>query len=568
MEYNFNLFNICGQLKKELGDFFEGKTIIGGTKYDKTKGYSYNQYKTLQLVEFVGASKFQNEKDSEGQDKMYLNSSVFRADVASKQIDIDVKNIVFIPEDFSSDTACVIYRRKFKRFAKDTGLGADLNEMVEKYPFYGSLVAKKRGKEFDILDLGKLRNQQDAKSLNTASYVILEHNMKAWEAEAMPNWDLSKLEYTWDEDFTVYERYGRVPLSFFDVTDKSNKSVDTVSFIVLDKKGKKEVSQLLFIEQITERPFREVHWKRRNGRWLGVGEIENNFENQKARNAIFNMRMRSALWSSKNIFQYAGDDVAKNLVMEVRDGDVLSIGQGTGGVTQVNTQTKALADYNSIDETVEHNSDQKSFTYEVATGESMPSGTPFRLGVVLDNAIDSHFGLKREKLSLFIKEIIYDFTFPDFEKGISKESLEAIFTGQDGYDELIDSVVQLKTNQFTKEVVFSEGRLPTPAELEIFQNLLLTSKGFEIKVIKEELKNAKYTIDIEIDGETIDINKRLETLNNLYTVYAQTGDPRAEDILARIGKITGEKVPKKSTMPASAPIKSPVTMTNNEPTTV
>lgn len=566
MAYNFQLFNIYGQLKSELADFFDTKTIINGTKYDKNKGYKYNQCETLQLVEFVGASKFQKEKDSEGQDKMYLNSSVFRADVASKQIDIDVKNIVFIPDDFSSDVACVINRRKFKRFAKDTALGVDLNDMVEKYPFYGSLVVKKRGKEFDIIDLNKLRNQQDAKDLNTASYVVIEHNMKAWEAQAMPNWDLKGLEYNWDEDFTVYERYGRVPMRFFDATADENKSVDTVSFIVLDKKGKKEVSQLLFIEQIDERPFREVHWKRRNGRWLGIGEIENNFENQKARNAIFNMRMRSALWSSKNIFQYAGDDVAKNLVSEVRDGDVLSIGQGTGGVSQVNTQTKGLADYNSIDDTVEKNSDQKSFTYEVATGESMPSGTPFRLGVVLSNAVDSHFGLKREKLALFIKEIIYDFIFPDFARSVSKRSLEAIFTGQDGYDELIEAVLQTKTNDFIKKVVFSEFRLPTPEELEIFQNLVKSAKGFEIDVIKAELENAKYSIDIEIDGESVDINKRLETLTNLYTAYAQSGDPRADTILARIGKLTGERLPKSVASPS--PVASPVAIETNEPATV
>lgn len=543
MQYNYELFNIKGQIESELADFFDTEITIGGAKDRKEKGYKFNQAKTLNLIEYVGASKFEKgEKDSEGQDKIYLNSSVFRADVASKQIDVDVKDIVFIPEDSMSDIPCIITRKMFKDWAKQTGLGIDLNEMVEKFPFYGSLVIKERGREFDIVDLNKLRNQQDAKSLNEASYVIIEHTMKVWEAQMMPDWDLSGLEFNWNDDITVYERYGRVPAVFFDKTADESESIDTVSFVVIDKKASKDKACVLFIEEIKKRPFKEVHWKRRAGRWLGVGEIENNFENQKARNAVFNMRMRSTLWSSKNIFQSTDESIGKNLVSQVRDGEVLQI-TANGNITPVNTQTKALADYNATDDVVEKNSDQKSFTYEVATGEQLQSGTPFRLGVLLSNSVNSHFALKREKLSLMLKELLYDFVLPKFGKEISKDRIEYLFSGTDGYEELIEMVVNAKVNDFVKTKVFEEKRVPSLEEQEAYANAIRTLRGVDIQIFKDSFNDIKYKLDIVITGESVNLQAKIETLTNLYNALAQRGDPRAEKILAKIAVLTGEKMP-------------------------
>jgi len=552
-EYNHNLFDIKGQLDKELADFFDESITIGGTKYKTKKGYQFNQFKTLNLVEYVGASKFEKgDKDSEGKDKIYLNNSVFRADIASKQVDVDVSNFVFIPDEDSSHVGCILTRKKFKRWAKEYGLGIQLNDMVEKYPFYGSLVLKKRGKEFDIVPLGMLRNQQDAKDLNSASYVIIEHTMKAWEAQAKPDWDLSGLEFEWNDDFTVYERYGRVPLRFFDKTAEDDISVDTVSYIAVgkDSKTKKENACVLFVEKITSRPFKEVHWKKREGRWLGVGEIENNFENQKARNAVFNMRMRSTLWSSKNIFQSSDETVAKNLVSEVRDGDVMTVTQG-GLISQVNTANKALADYNSTEEMIERNADQKSFTYEVASGEQLQSGTPFRLAVLLSNSVESHYGLKREKLVLMFKEFLYDFIFPDFENELRKESIEHITDNEEAFDELIDMVKEVKKFEFVKKTLLAGKPYPTQQELDTYEQAFIERGRFDIQILRDEMKDLKYSVDIIVDGESVDLNKKIETLTNLYTAMATKGDPRADKILANIISLTGERMPK-ATAPADA----------------
>lgn len=529
-------FNIFSQLQSELDDFYNTKIKIGGAGNDKTKGYEFSQAETLNDIQFVGGSKFRK-GDKDG--KVYLNSSVFRADVASKQIDIDVANIKFQPVELHDKNITILKRRRFKQWAKEIGFSVELNDMVEKYPFWGHLVSKKIKGGYELVPLTKLRNQQDAKDLNSASYVIIEHVMEAWEVQAMPDWDLSGLEYKWDDRLTVYERYGRVPAKYFDPNADETESVDTISYIIPDGKDKKKDGSLLFIEKLNKRPFKEVKWKNIDDRWLGMGEIENNFDNQKARNAVFNLRLRSALWASKNIFQAQDPEVARNLVTEVHDGEVIIVNDG--GIVPINTQTQALGDFNALDEVIEGNADQKSFTYEVATGEQLNSGTPFRLGVVLSNSVNNHFGLKREKLALFLKEILYEDVLINFNKENRKKHTLMMASGEEGYNELYDIYNSLKINEFILKYIKQNMRVPSPIEVERFRTKM--SKDFEVD-IEENAYDIKDSIDIAITGEAVDVESKMVTLSSVYQLLVQKQDPRADIVLDKILLLTDEQLPK------------------------
>ena len=128
----------------------------------------------------------------------------------------------------------------------------------------------------------------------------------------------------------------------------------------------------LVMEKITMRPYREAHWKRQDGRWLGIGEVENQFENQVSRNMLTNLRRKNLMWSAKKIFQSPDDTVARNLIKDVKNGDVLNI-MPNGNITQIDMSTRAQGEFTAAENVWEQNSDQKSFTFEIATGKSMPS---------------------------------------------------------------------------------------------------------------------------------------------------------------------------------------------------
>ena len=555
-------FNIFGKVKEELKDFFEKDIEIAGAVVDgkKIKGYSYNQFKRLQAIEYIDASTFlTGDRDSEGQQKFFVNKASFYREVSSKNIDIDVKHFNFMPEEDESENGTIILRKKFRRWSKEQGLSEKINDSVDRFPKYGSVVGKKVGKEIEIVPLLSIRNQQDAKTLNEASYVIIEHNgMTYSKMSKFPNWNLKDLDMKWDDEITVYERYGEVPLSFYNEQkglkyskEDELKTIYTVTIITTEKSKSKDGGTVLFIEE-TEEPFVEAHYSKQDGRWLGIGEMEKQIENQAGFNMIFNMMKKGLSWSVKNIFQIQDDTAINNLVREVKDGDVLKI-DTPDGFKRVDTQNRATSDSVNMNNILEKISDQRAFAFEAATGEGFTSGTPFRLGAIVGQSVQAYYSLKREKLGLFWKNIILNFMIPSFFKETPKEFIECVADTEDGFETLRQLKIKRLVTDKILELALEDKPIDTTA-IKMDVELALESKPRDYyKLTKKELENLKYRFDIDITGESIDTAQKIETLTTLYTVLAQKQDPASEEVLKRIMILTGEKMPRVSSQAIAQP---------------
>lgn len=547
-------FNIFSQVQSELKDFFEKKVKIGSAIIDGVEkgGYEYSQWELLQAIEFMDGSKFlSGDRDSEGQQKFYLNTAVFRREVASKNIDIDVKNFNFIPEESQSEYGAIIARKKFRKWAKDNGLSEMINDTVDRFPKYGSLVMKKVGKKIEVVPLCKIRNKQDAKTLKDAEYVIIEHNnLTKRELEEKKGWDISDLDLKFNDKVTVYERYGYVPRALIDSktgqTTNTDEPVYAMCIIVLDK-GKKG-GALLFAEEC-ECPFVEIHYSKQDERWLGIGEMEKQLENQAARNMVFNLRKKGLAWSTKNIFQTQDDTLYNNLVKEVKDGDILKV-SSVNGIYRVDTASAAQGDFNNMDNLLEDNSNQRSFTFESATGESMTSGTPFRLGALLASSVNSYYDKKREQLGIFWKNVIIEFMLDSWIKETEQEFIEGVFDNEEGFEELREAKKSLLAGKiFLREILKGNGEVDGEAVKLLVEANLKTVKTDYYKMTRDEIKNLKYRFDIDITGESIDIPKKMETLTNLYQTQIQSQQiEQANETLKRIMLLAGEKVPKAPAM--------------------
>ena len=551
-------FNIFAQTRSELESFFNDKIKIAETITPNGKrkgGFKYSQWETLQNIEFIDNSKFvTGEKDAEGQTKFFLNTASFRKGVASKNIALGVKNFNFIPEEGQPDEPVIIARKKFRKWAKDNELSEKINDTEDRFPKYGTIVAKKCGKNIEIVPLIKLRNQQDAKSLKKSRFVIEEHtDMDLDEMSEYPDWDLSQIDLKFGETCTVYERYARVPLSTFNKyskTQKQGKDTDTVycmAILTLDhQKIGTEGGAVLFIEE-TECPYLEKHYARQDGRWLGIGEIEKQIDNQAARNMVFNLRKKALAWSAKNIFQYADDTLVNNLVTQVKDGDVLKISTPGNGFTRVDTTNKAISDFNNIDTLIENNSNQRSFTFEVATGETMPSNTPFRLGAILDNSVNKYYDKKREQLGLFWKDIVFEFMIPLWIEETEKEFIEGVLDTEEGFDELRRAKRELLITDAIVNAVISSP-VGEPIDIEAIKNEVDT-KLSKIKrdyytMTKEEIRLLKYRLDLDLTGESVDVPRKMETLTNFWTAQMKQGDAEGANLtMRRILMLAGEKMP-------------------------
>ncbi len=556
-----NRFNIFTQLKKEITQFDDDSIRIAGLKTDESNiryagrtndsGYIFNQRQVINTVTLYYNSIFNSPKtDSEGQRKAFLNIGGFRADVAAKQIDIDVSDFLFIPESGNSAWVSYFTAKDFRQWAKENKFGGTINQFGDLLPRMGTVVAKKVGDTVENVNLLTLRNQQDAKDLGTATYVHETHkDMTISDMQEMKGWDLDGLDQGYGKTYTVEERYGRVPLDWYnehkDITvDEGDhkKTIDTMSILVQEANEKEgeDGGSILFINKISKRPYKEVHWKKQEGRWLGIGEIEHQFENQLMRNQIVNLQKRAMLWGSKKLFQTRGDSLAQNLLRDVKDGQVLKVG-ANGEITPVNMATQALGDFSQSIEEWEDNSDKKSFTFEVTTGEALPSGTPFRLGVILTNAVQSHFAKKRENFAIFLKEITEEFVYPTFKKQNRAEHLITIFGDDEGIEDLKKAQKDFLVNKTVRDTYLS-GQVPDIEAVREEVERKVEEKKFNINKIEEDYYELlPLKVFIVITGEETNIEKSIETLTNIYNTLVSQQDPRADKILNRILALTGEK---------------------------
>ncbi len=553
-------FSINSQITKDLNDFYSSKVNLLSKRLDDTNryirkdrgGYYYNQAETINLIDLYFNSKFENGvRDKLGQRKIFLNVGKFRTEVSAKQIDIDVKDGRFIPEDYADPWVSIFLNKEFTQWAKESDFGDLLNTCVDNFPKYGTVVLKKVGREIKWVPLQNLRNQQTAENLGVASYVIEEHpDMYLWELEDMKGWNLDGLKLKYNECITVYERYGYVPLKWLKSINKEtildsdgDEYVDALVIVAKSKvdEGERE-PHVFYAEQITERPYREAHWNKQHGRWLGIGVMEDLLENQQAKNIIINLQRRALHWSSKRIWQSVNSDItAKNLVKDVEDGSILEVGQG-GAITQVDMTNKASGEFQNFINEWEKNADQKSFTYEVATGEALPSGTPFRLGVVLSNSVNSFFNLKREKLGLFLSKVVNDFLVPQFMREIgNKDRILAMFSDEAGFEVIKEA---------DKAFVRSEAaRISLLSGKPVDANTLIDAVApYETATTLFHSLDPKYYDDYKFKylftftGEEVDIPAKIETLKTIYQIFAQQGDPRAEKVLERITALSGENM--------------------------
>lgn len=553
-------FNIFSEIKKEIDDFNTGGTWITGrpkndNNYSNIKrgergGYWFSQRDTIESIDMASASKFKKGIwDEEGQRKTYMNIVNFYRDVMKMKINIDVKDYVLQPTSVDFTWPVILMDRKFKEWAEDESYDDLLDEFSHDLSTYGSTVSKKTRDCGDRVPLRTLRNTQTAKTLYGAAinggYVHIENEFHYNRMKEYPSWDLTGLGK--NKQYCVIERYALVPASFLKnwktapiIESKEDEDMVLAQVIVIPEERSKNSpfpGKILFAEKLDEKswPLEECHTEQRDGRWLGYGEIEKQLENQISRNLTVNLRRRGILWATKRIYQSSDDEVQRNLVMEVKDGEVIRI-KPNGNVTQVNTQSQHLADFSQDESSWKENSQQNAFAFEVATGESMPGGTPFRLGVVLSQAVASHFKLVRKTYSNFLKRSFFDQLIPIFKSEYSDEHTVQIPMGATDIDNLKEAMAVYHVNIKMFNAVHAGEQFDMQSARQEVDQEMARSPYLFISVPAEFYDNANAYMHLNLVD---DITAEMTTLTTLYQTMASKGDPRAEGVLRQIFALQG-----------------------------
>lgn len=521
-------------------------------------GYSFSHVDTIKKIDAYYNGKFTTgARDSAGFTKYFYNIVKAPCDVAAKFIDLDTKDILLISERPDDERKIWFMQRDLKQWMKEQKIGKLLNTIGHDYPKYGTVVVKKVGNgKWAKVNIENLRMDTGADSLeDDSSFVYEAIRMTPRKIREMKAWDeveVGRLLASKESDYIVYECY--------DVNDDGKKWTRSFRAGFLNAKHGQTFQRTaesrinlgadyasgftLFEEEVDELPYRELHWERVPGRWLGQGFVEYLFDNQVRMNELANTKAKGLHFTSLKVFQTRDDAVARNLLTEVENGDILKV---TSEVTPVAMEERNLAHFSQEEQRWDRNSDQKTFSFDIARGDDLPSATPLGVAKLSAGMVASYFELKRENFGLFVKDVILDDVIPEFKRQNRDQHLLKFLGSDAEIQKLYDTVTEAQIQNAVVKFVLSHGTVPTPDDVAKEKQRISTEvkkkKDIFVDIPKAFYDEANYNIDVIVTGEQVDVGARMQSLQNLMTIVSSNPmilhDPSARSILFKLMELAG-----------------------------
>jgi hypothetical protein len=544
-------------------------------------GLDYNQFNTIRRAELYYNSTFESgNTDSLGREKPFYNIVKHRVTLAKKATDLDVKDIQVESEGYDDYVPAFLYGKENRNWMRDAKFGVFLNEMGKTRPKFGGVLIKKTEHN------GELRlHKVPWKDLvtdqtNIMKGVIIErHFYTPSELAAMDGiWDnvdkaMKLAEQNKDEEnehnqsetpgnyIEVFEVHGDLPIAYLKMKDGKEPDEDDwykftsqvhivagVDNFSRDEDGKlsEEGGVILFSDKEKKSPYKYLSWDEVDGRALGVGVIEDSFEAQVWTNDA-KLKERDLMeLASKLLFKTTDKKIGKNVLTDAETGDIITITEGKD-ISPLNTIAGSIPEFKNLINDWKEQVDRVTSTFEANTGESLPSGTPYRLGAILNQEANSTFVDRLEEMGLFVEEIYEDWIMPYLEKKLRKaHTLAGEFTREelnqidDAYiNHLLAKEIQKKRN---------EGYLATREEVEaerarLKDQLTRTKNRRFLDVPDDYYVKAKKKVRVVITNEQKNRAVILESLSNILMSVVKAPqilqDPRLKKIFNKIMEMAG-----------------------------
>lgn len=520
--------SIFSQIRRESSDFYDGHISV-------VPGYSFNQYNTLKRAHLYLNSKFENGATYMGKEPLFFNVITPPCEVATRMLNVDTKHIRLYPMEARSVFSTFLLEKELKQWLKTSNMGVILNQIAEEAPRYGCVVLEKTKKGAEVVDLRKLINDPTVEKLKDSRFITTIHYMTPTQLRET-GWDnvedaisrfgnVNAMESFEDDDgnlnqmvstpyIKVYKRYGEVPEKWLKGSGNSEKMVRALFIVagaddvVKDDEGKEiyDNGVILFKSKWQkEYPFKDFHYTKVKGRWLGMGIPEMLFDVQERINEIKNQKRVSMEMSSIHLFQTKDKTIVRNVLTDLESGDILV---SPNGIEPVVNEERNLPAFKDEEESYKMQADRLSFAYEAVRGESMPSSTPATNALIATQTATSVYGFKRENLANMYREFFNDLVLPQLLSDLTPEHIMR-FTGSAQELEKIDrAAAEIYANDKIKESLLN-GKLMSPEEIEAAKELYigLLKKGGDTRFIniKEQLyKDVKFEFDFIVSNEQAD----------------------------------------------------------------
>jgi hypothetical protein len=545
-------------------------------------GLYFNQYETIKRIYFYSHNQFESGPlDDNGEQKYFYDMLTDRNEQATKNIDLDTKDVYIKSESPGSYLKSWLLRREFMGYAKTSGFGKKLNRVSDVLPGFGSVVWKKvktpEGKtDTEKVDLINLINDPVAEHLKDG-IVIERHLLTQSELrEKSKVWGEDKVEElirtgktvprnqfmtsrgnlgatnlsTVDETtpyYEVYEFWGEIPEFLYykynpelqeeeteyakpagkytvptkpqkaqAIVGSQNKMCYVMAIISGVDTGNTE--NVLFCKKTSKKmfPYKETHYRKREGRWLGVGNYELCFDQIEKANEITNRYFSSLRIALLHLFQTRDKNSLKNILTDLLDGDVIVT---KSELTTIPTEIRGATEYKQEIQAIEAKVDRLCSSFEVVSGADLPSGTPFKLGAQQLESATKFFKYVQENVGLFLEEVFNEWLLPDFAKSLTKEHILDLIDDPDDLEMYYEARKKILQYATIKQYVLENNDLPDPQQLQIVGELAkdqIKNGPKQLLIEQEYYEDQEFSIKTVITGENEAKRENLETLSTAF----------------------------------------------------
>jgi hypothetical protein len=517
------------KIEQEIKDYRTGTVEL-------SEGITFSAAKLIKRISLYKAKTYPTGKiDSQGNYKYYFDIISPRVNNEVKNVDFDTSDIELFSDARSDVSRVILANDALREYMDESGEAMKLNEAVERSAEWGNVVWKKTKDGYTLVELTKFMVLNQTAFSLAESDTIEEACLSASQLLSMTEWkntkELMKAKQESKSkkvDFYVYERCGELTeKEYYSAKNGLSKrkiykddyleSKYVNAKVVVGGIERDKPTFVLYCDLIDESPYKEHHRSSYSGRWFREGLYEMLFDVQTRANEIGNQIARGLEWAAKTIFTTSERVIAQNIITDLDNGDVIKANDLRQLVVRMEGLDQLIADWNRLMSVA----DALANSSEIVTGESAPSGTPFRLGALQNINANKLFDFLREKLSVSFQEVLSDWILSDMLKYLKAKDVIKL---TDDEDALMQYYVDVVAAWYIQNLLsFPPHSEEMAAEIKRNQiEILVKNKTVLAKSEREMWASFKPRLRVSITGENYKLQVKLETLQ---TFIALEADP-------------------------------------------
>ncbi len=539
-------------------------------------GYAFNQYLTLKRIFLYLSNRYENGSFYLGREKLFFNVVMPPVEVATKMLSVDPKNIKLIPTNPESHFPTYLLEKELRHWLKSSKMGEVLNQIAEEAPRYGSVLLEKTKDGARICDLRRtmldpsVDRAKDSRFITTVHYMTdVDLRASGWDEEAIElaimRFGNTQAAQSFEDmsgnlnlmrsspQVKVFKRYGEVPQGWLD-GGKSEKMVKSLFIVagpdILQRNTQGQVVGELGVTLFKsawnkEYPFKDFHYTKIKGRWLGMGVVEMLFDVQTRFNEIKNQKRLAGELSALHLFQTKDKSLVRNVLTDLENGDIMF---SPNGIEPVANEERNLSYFEQEEESYANQVDKLSFAYEAVRGDNAPGTQTLGETQIAVAQATGVYGFKKKNLRYFLKEFFNDLVMPQLTKDLTAEHIMRFTGTAQEIDKLDAAAAELHANQVIINAAMNGERIDQDLQEKARQKAITeyrkngTNRFLKIK--EAYYDDADFDFDFDIENQDTDPNGILNGIQTLagFGVFqnpAVWNDPRTKMFLNKAAEQFG-----------------------------